>query len=103
MFFAGTYEIEFDLKADDARKIRVALEGAGLSGDEAFKYIDATTEWKTIKLTYTFNTDQMNKALDFFLGSLTTDRNGVKFDAEYDVLTTLYFRNLNVKYTELGS
>ncbi len=105
-FFAGTYTITFEAKADVARKLRVAIEGAGL--EDAWRHIDLTTDWVEITLTYEFETDQFNKELQFWFGSLTTVRppytdaqgaNPSPFVPADDVLTTVYFRNLEVIYS----
>lgn len=102
-FFAGKYVISFDVKADLARDIRVAIENAGL--EDSYRHIEATTEWTTITLTYEFENDQFNKAFEFMFGSLTTNRPGFDpspYGAEDDILTTVYFRNFTVVYTELA-
>ncbi|MFA7417044.1 MAG: immunoglobulin-like domain-containing protein [Acholeplasma sp.] len=101
MFFAGEYTITFEVKADDARDLRIAIEGAGLELTEAFKHIQVTTDWTTVTLTYNFETDQMNKGLDFWFGTLTINRLDADpnpYTAADDVLTTMYFRNLEVSY-----
>ncbi len=99
-FFAGTYTITFEAKADIARDIRVAIEGAGLSNEEAYKHIELTEDWATITLVYEFENDQFNKGLDFWFGTLTERVEPNPYTEADDILTTVYFRNLNVTYEE---
>src|SRR5690606_2659680 len=97
-FPAGTYTITFDIKADEARDVRVVIEQAGLPDNMAFQHVEATTEWSEVTLTFVFEEGQFNKTFAFFLGSLTTSRAGSSYDAEDDVLTTIYLRNFEVDY-----
>lgn len=98
--FAGTYTITFEAKADVARKIRVALEGAALADEIAYQDILISTEWTEITLVYEVTSDQFNKGLDFWFGTLTTKRGDLIGEASDDILTTVHFRNLNVQYEE---
>ncbi len=100
-FFAGTYTISFEAKADIARDLRVAIEGAGLPVEVSFQHLELSTDWATYTLTYTFATDQLNKGLDFWFGTLTINRLNLDpnpYTAADDILTTVYFRNLDVTY-----
>ena len=98
--FAGTYTITFEAKADVARKIRVALEGAALAVEIAYQDILIPTEWTEITLVYEVTSDQFYKGLDFWFGTLTTQRGDLIGEASDDILTTVHFRNLNVQYEE---
>src|SRR5690606_30174935 len=96
-FFAGTYEISFEIRADQERDVRIAIENAGL--DTPFVHITAGEAWSYITLTYTFASNQTNKTFAFWLGSLTTARPGVEegqYTAADDIATTVYLRNFNV-------
>lgn len=101
LFFAGTYTITFDVKADDARDLRVVIENAGLAKEVAFQHIELTQEWTTVTLEYTFETDQLNKGLDFWFGTLTVNRLDLDpnpYTSADDILTTVYLKNLDVQY-----
>lgn len=95
--FPGTYTITFEAKADEARLVRLAIEGANLENG----YIDQqiTTDWTTITIVYEIESFQANKIFEFWFGSLTTDRPGAPAqDASQDILTTVHFRNFEVNF-----
>ncbi len=103
-YYEGTYVITFEAKADVERHIRAAFDNSGLPGEDSFYDIKIEENWEEYTITLNFTQDELNKSFEFFLGTLTTGRpnhpDGENpFDAEDDILTTLYFRNLNVVYT----
>ncbi|MDY0276669.1 MAG: DUF5011 domain-containing protein [Acholeplasma sp.] len=99
-YFKGTYTIKFKVKADDARIVRVAVEGSGLDAEVAYQHINVTTEWKEITLTYVFDKDYFDKGFDFWFGTLTTVRAGSTYTAEDDILTNVYLKDFTVTYAE---
>jgi len=95
----GKYTVTFDVKADDARLLRIALEQAGL--DNGYIDYEVTTDWEEVTIEYNVGSIQNGKIFQFMFGSLTTDRPGAPAnEASADILTTIHFRNFAVTYTK---
>lgn len=95
VYSGGTYTITFEARAEHARQLRIALEGAGVTNP--FEHIELTTEWQTFTIIYEAHSDVFNRTFAFWFGSLTTERDeDLTFTAEDDVVTTVQFRNFAI-------
>ncbi|CCV65079.1 hypothetical protein BN85300580 [Paracholeplasma brassicae] len=98
--FMGNYQLSFEAKADTARAIVVAMEGNGGVNLENMQVVkNLTTEWQTYTLDFSVNVNATikNRNLQFWFGSLV---NIEGFTTADDILTTLYFRNIDIVKTD---